>query len=148
DGVALAMEIAHDRHEKSLARKAGLHQKFALIECVDLAITLAIHWIVPVIDHCAPMIKIAHRHNIGVDLAINSIKDTPDPGRQNNIHRRQSGYFALLRTAAAKVNPAMRNMSRSSNGDITRWGNERAERFWRCVLSDRRCAGRDRLLCQ
>ena len=52
------MKIARDSLEKGLPREAGFHQELALVEHIDLAITVAIYRIVWVIDHRAPMIEI------------------------------------------------------------------------------------------
>jgi hypothetical protein len=53
------VKIARDSLEKGLPREAYFHQEFALVEHIDLAITVAVYRIVPLIDHRAPLIEIA-----------------------------------------------------------------------------------------
>ncbi len=71
--MALAIEVAHDRHQQRLARKAAFDQELALEQGVDLAVALAVDRIVPMVEHGAPMVEVADRLDRAVDAALTSL---------------------------------------------------------------------------
>jgi len=79
-GMAVAVVIAHHCHEQRFARPAGLHQEFALLQRIVLAIAVAIVRIIPAFDD-TPMIHVGHRLDVGVDGDVDALEFGPGARR-------------------------------------------------------------------
>jgi hypothetical protein len=72
--MALAIEVANDRHQQGLARKAAVDEQLALEQSIDLAVPLAVDRIVPMVERRSPMVEVADR------LELTSMLSRPNPG--------------------------------------------------------------------
>ncbi|CDX34828.1 exported hypothetical protein [Mesorhizobium sp. ORS 3359] len=109
DGVALVVQVANHGHQQCLPGKSCFLEKLALVERVDLAIALAVHGIVPVVHHRAPVIVVAHGLDGAVRLLVYPLEDAHVLRGQLDARGRQGRHLAFFRPATTEVEPAIRN---------------------------------------
>src|SRR5262249_13546545 len=107
DGVALALEVAHDRDQERLPRPTGLHQHPALEQDIVLAVAIAVVGIAPALDN-APMIHVGHRLAGVVDPLVDALEVLPGLLRKHDIARLERPPVALARQLDTEVGPADR----------------------------------------
>src|SRR6202789_253487 len=107
--MALAVEVANDRHQQGLARKAAVDEQLALEQSIDLAVALAVDRIVPMVERRAPMVEVADRLDRVVHLVVDLVEDLPALLRQAHIHGLELAERALLAVPIAEVDPAVGN---------------------------------------
>src|SRR6201996_1477154 len=107
--MAFAIEVANDRHEQGLARKAAVDKHFALEQSIDLAVALAVDRIVPMVEGRAPMVEVADRLDGVVDPVVDLVEDLPALPGEAHIHGLELAERALFAVAIAEVDPAVRN---------------------------------------
>src|SRR5277367_5929568 len=107
--MAFAAEVADDRHQQRLPRKAALDQQLALEQGVDLAVALAVDGIVPMVERRPPMVEIADRFDRAVDLVVDVIEGFPHLPGKAHVHRPELAEGALFAVAIAEVDPSVGN---------------------------------------
>src|SRR6202789_3719169 len=107
--MALAVEVANDRHQQGLARKAAVDEQLALEQRIDLAVALAVDRIVPMVERRSPMVEVADRLDRVVHLVVDLVEDLPALPGQADIHGLELAERALFAVAIAEVDPAVGN---------------------------------------
>src|SRR5271163_932064 len=107
--MAFAAEVADDRHQQRLPRKAALDQELALEQRVDLAVAFAVDRIVPMVERRPPMVEVADRLDRAVDLVVDVVEDFPGLRGQADVRRLELAKGALFAVAIAEVDPAVGN---------------------------------------
>src|SRR6478736_5163279 len=114
--MALAIEVANDRHQQGLARKAAVDEQLALKQSIDLAVALAVDWIVPMVERRSPMVEVADRLDRVVCPQVDLIEDLPRLPGQAHIHGLELAKRALFAVAIAEVDPAVGDRGFAADG--------------------------------
>jgi hypothetical protein len=103
-GMPLVVLVAHHGHQQRLAGKAAFDQHLALQQGKIFAIALAVHRIVPAIDH-APMLHVGHGFDCMIDPGIDLLDLAHRLVAQVYVGRGQAAAVAFALVALAEFDP-------------------------------------------
>src|ERR1700677_315291 len=114
--MALAIEVANDRYQQGLARKAAVDEQLALEQSINLAVALAVDRIVPMVERRSPMVEVADRLDRVVHPVVCLFEGLPALFRPGHIEGLVLAGGAVCIGGIAEVDPAVRNRGFAADG--------------------------------